>query len=102
MNEVADALRLLLIRDFEPTELAITDESHLHAGHAGARGGGGHFRVWIVSERFDGLAQVARHRLIYQTLGSLMSTKIHALAIEARTDRELAEKATPDASHGNP
>jgi BolA family transcriptional regulator, general stress-responsive regulator len=66
-----------------PTHLDIVDESHLHAGHAGARDGGGHFRLHIVSMAFAGKNTVARHRLIYDTLGDLMRGRIHALAIRA-------------------
>jgi BolA protein len=72
----------------EPEHLELDDESALHAGHAGARSGG-HYRLTIVSRRFDGLGKVARHRLIYSALGTLMSGNIHALAITARTPDEL-------------
>jgi BolA protein len=71
----------------EPTLLEIEDESALHAGHAGA-GGGGHYRLKIICHQFSGLGRVARHRLIYQTLGDLMQTRIHALAIEAIAPNE--------------
>jgi BolA protein len=67
-----------------PTDLEVIDDSALHAGHAGAQGGAGHFRVRIVSERFRGLALLARHRLVYDTLASLMPEEIHALSIDAR------------------
>ena len=65
----------------------VTDDSHLHAGHAGAREGG-HFSVRIVSERFAGMGRVARHRLVYSALGPLTQRGIHALAIDARTPGE--------------
>lgn len=71
----------------EPRLLEVGDDSALHAGHAGARDGG-HYRVTIVSHRFAGLSPVARHRLVYQALGSLMREGIHALALEARTPEE--------------
>ena len=77
-------LRQLLESRFAPTLLLIEDESHLHAGHAGAASGHGHFRVTIVSEAFRGIAPVARHRLVYAALDDLLKTDIHALAIEAR------------------
>jgi BolA protein len=64
-------------------ELTVTDESHLHEGHAGARGGAGHFRVHIVAAAFRGIRPVARHRLVYEALADLMTGEIHALAIEA-------------------
>lgn len=70
-----------------PTRLEVQDDSHLHAGHAGAREGR-HFSVRVVSERFAGLSRVARHRLIYDALRSLIPLGIHALAIDARTPAE--------------
>jgi BolA protein len=71
-----------------PAELEVRDESHLHAGHAGARDGRGHFRVRVVAERFAGLPRLARHRLVYDAVGDLMQSDIHALAIEALTAAE--------------
>ena len=76
-------LRERLIAAFAPVELAVTDESHLHEGHAGARGGAGHFRVRIVAAAFRGIPPVSRHRLVYEALADLMKVEIHALAIEA-------------------
>jgi len=78
--------RIAAIRDrlrtaLDPHILEIEDESHLHAGHAGARDGRGHFHVRIASPRFDGLTAVERHRLIYVALGELLTTDIHALRI---------------------
>lgn len=64
-----------------PTLLEVEDESHLHAGHAGARDGRGHFHVRIASPRFAGLPAIARHRLVYEALGELLATDIHALRI---------------------
>jgi len=72
-----------------PEALEISDESHLHRGHAGAQDGRGHFRLMVVSDTFDGKSRVARHRLIYQSLGDLMQTDIHALAIEAWASEEI-------------
>ena len=66
-----------------PEALAVVDDSHLHAGHAGAREGR-HFSVIITSARFEGLSRVGRHRLVYDALHSLMPRGIHALAIDAR------------------
>ena len=71
----------------EPTSLAVQDDSHQHAGHAGAREGG-HYSVTIVSLRFVGLNRVARHRLVYHSLAELMQHGIHALAIDARAPDE--------------
>jgi stress-induced morphogen len=76
-------LRRALEARFAPQELRIEDESHLHAGHAGAAGGHGHFRIRIVAEAFRGVPTLARHRQIYAAVADLMQTDIHALAIEA-------------------
>lgn len=76
-------LRERLTAHFSPLELLVEDESHLHAGHAGAASGHGHYRVRIVAEAFRGVGPVGRHRLVYAALGDMMSTDIHALAIEA-------------------
>ncbi len=66
-----------------PLELQIEDESAQHAGHSGAQSGGGHFKVRILSEVFIGKSLLQRHRLVYDALGDLMHTEIHALAIQA-------------------
>ncbi len=71
-----------------PLQLELIDDSHLHAGHAGARSGGGHYRLAIVSAAFSGKNTVARHRLVYEALGDMMRKDIHALAIQARTPDE--------------
>jgi len=80
--------RVTLIRErlaaLSPQSLHIEDESHLHAGHAGAAGGAGHYRIRIVAECFAGLTPVARHRLVYHHLHDLIPDSIHALAIDAR------------------
>jgi BolA family transcriptional regulator, general stress-responsive regulator len=82
-TERAERLRERLVREFAPLELSVKDESHLHAGHAGAAGGASHFRVRIVAAAFGGLPPLARHRLVYAAAGDLMGGEIHALAIEA-------------------
>jgi BolA protein len=76
-------LRRQLIARFAPLELAVEDESHRHAGHAGAAGGASHFRIRIVAEAFRGISPVARHRLVYAALADMLTSEIHALAIEA-------------------
>ncbi len=81
--ERAQRLRERLVRELAPIELTVEDESHLHAGHAGAADGASHFRVRIVAAAFGGLAPLARHRLVYAAAGDLMGGEIHALAIEA-------------------
>lgn len=76
----------------QPTALDIADDSHLHAGHAGAADGRGHFSVDIVSERFAGLTVVRRHRLVYDAVGDMMTTDIHALSIRALAPGEGAPR----------
>jgi BolA protein len=71
-----------------PTELQVKDQSHLHAGHEGAKEGKGHFEVTIVSEKFEGVRRVARHRLVYDALGEFMDSDIHALRINAFSPSE--------------
>lgn len=82
------AIRAALERALDPVELSITDDSHRHVGHAGARDGRGHFSVHIVSAGFEGLNPLARHRAVYQALGGLMLTDIHALSMKALTPAE--------------
>jgi len=88
MSERMDRMRERLIGDLSPSELEIEDESHRHAGHAGARDGRGHFRVRVVATAFSGQPLLARHRRVYAALGDLMQTDIHALAIDARAPEE--------------
>jgi BolA family transcriptional regulator, general stress-responsive regulator len=88
VSERIEAIRARLTAALAPEALAIEDESHRHAGHAGARDGRGHFRVRIVSATFARQAPLARHRAVYAALGDLMQTDIHALAIDARTPEE--------------
>ena len=76
--QIEAALRVAL----DPMELTVADEGHLHVGHAGARDGRGHFRVTMISERFAGMAPLARHRAVYAALGAMMETDIHALALK--------------------
>jgi BolA family transcriptional regulator, general stress-responsive regulator len=78
----------------DPEVLELYDESGEHVGHAGAQAGGGHYRLLIVSRRFEGQPALARHRLVYQAVGDLMPRQIHALAITAYTPEEL-EAAFP-------
>ena len=70
------------LMQLEPTMLEIDDESHLHAGHAGAEGGASHFRVWVEAECFNGKNKVAQHRLVYDLVNDLMPFPIHALALQ--------------------
>ena len=89
MSERIDMIREKLTAALSPDQLDIVDESHLHAGHPGARSGGGHFNVTIVANAFEGKSLLARHRLVYDALGDAMKTDIHALSIKAHTPKEL-------------
>ena len=79
---VGQAIEVDLQARLQPQQLLLRDDSHLHAGHAGAREGG-HYTVRIVAPCFQGVSRVARHRLVYDALGPLAPRGIHALAIEA-------------------
>ena len=83
-----EAIRACLAEQLTPVQLDVIDESHKHAGHEGARDGRGHFAVRIVSDAFQGLSLLARHRRVYEALGSLMQTDIHALSLKALTPLE--------------
>ena len=74
-----------------PELVEIYDESGEHVGHAGAREGGGHYQLLVVSSQFDNLGRVARHRLVYDALAGMMQNEIHALAITALTPQELRD-----------
>ena len=84
---VIDAMRASLAA-LDPVSIEIQDDSAKHAGHAGARSGGGHFRLSIVSPRFAGCRTMERHRLVYDALGPLMKREIHAVSITAKTPDE--------------
>ena len=88
MSERVARMRARLQETLAPQTIDLIDDSHLHAGHAGARDGRGHFRVSIVSDRFNGLRTIARHQLVYGALDEMMRTDIHALSITALTPDE--------------
>jgi BolA protein len=90
MRPALDELRARLAAAFPEALLELDDESHLHAGHEGAKGGAGHYRVRLVSPRFAGLARVARHRLVYDCIRDWMPDRVHALSIDARSPDEAA------------
>lgn len=73
----------------DPDAIDILDESGKHVGHEGAKGGGGHYQLVIVSPRFAGVSRQSRHRMVYQALGTMMQQEIHALAIQAYAPDEL-------------
>ena len=84
-----DTIQARLEAALSPQQLDVRDDSHLHAGHAGARPGGeSHFTVEIVSSAFEGQARVQRHRLVNQALGDLLKAQVHALAIKAKAPGE--------------
>jgi len=85
---VIEAIRARLA-PLAPQHLEVLDESALHAGHAGASSGGGHYRLTLISAAFSGQNGVARHRMIYDALGDLMRQRIHALSITALSPEEL-------------
>lgn len=85
LDRIRDRLRSALA----PSVLELGDDSALHAGHPGAASGGGHYRVRVVSDQFEGLKLVMRHRLVYDAVHDMMHAEIHALAITALAPSEL-------------
>jgi BolA family transcriptional regulator, general stress-responsive regulator len=83
-NEIEARLRAAL----PIAQVDVWDESEAHKGHAGARGGGGHFHLRLVSAAFDGKGRLARHRLVYDALSQWIPARIHALSIDARSPSE--------------
>lgn len=78
-----EKMEFLLNRELSPSFLEIQDDSHLHAGHAGALTGKAHFTVNVKSQQFDGVRTLKQHQMIYQALGAMMQEDIHALVIKA-------------------
>jgi BolA protein len=91
MSDRIERMRERLLATFTPVECQLDDDSHLHAGHAGAASGAGHYRVRLVSDRFTGLSRLARHRLVYDCLHDMMHSDIHALNITALTPSEASQ-----------
>ncbi len=87
-NDRVETIERFLRAAFSPIELRVKDQSHLHAGHEGAREGKGHFDVVIVSEQFAGVSRLGRHRMVYDALGDFMTSDIHALKITAISPAE--------------
>jgi len=83
------------LQALQPLSLAIQDDSASHAGHEGAKSGGGHYRLRIVSQRFAGLPRVARHRLVYDSLGQMMQREVHALSLVVQTPEEAGVGSPP-------
>jgi BolA protein len=89
MGRVADSIRTKLMANLHPVRLDIVDESHRHAGHAGARPEGeSHFNVTIVSAEFAGRSRVARQRAVYEILAAELKSDVHALALKTLTPEE--------------
>lgn len=89
MTTVAETMRRKLTEALAPTHLVIIDESHRHAGHAGARPEGEtHFRIDIVSEKFAGLSRIERQRLVHQVLAAELAGRVHALSLATKTPEE--------------
>jgi BolA family transcriptional regulator, general stress-responsive regulator len=92
MSDRMTRIRDRLAATFAPLDCQLEDESHLHAGHAGAASGAGHYKLRLVSDRFEGLNRVARHRLVYDCLHDMMHSDIHALTIIAFAPSEQPER----------
>jgi BolA protein len=90
MTDRRQRIEALLAGAFSPLHIEVIDDSDRHAGHPGAQGGAGHFRVRLLSEKFRGLPVLARHRLVYEALRPLIPDEIHALGIEADAPGERA------------
>lgn len=91
MEPTKDRLNLIrstLLQALSPSVLTIRDESYAHQNHVGAKNGGGHFAVNIVSNRFEDKSMVERHQMVYEALGDLMNTEIHAVSISAQAPSE--------------
>ncbi|WP_295756963.1 BolA family transcriptional regulator [Undibacterium sp.] len=89
MNTRFERIQARLIETFQPVSCLLKDDSAAHAGHAGAASGAGHFSLRIVSEKFEGLNRISRHRLVYDAVGDMMHSEIHALVIVALAPSEM-------------
>ena len=94
MNDRIEQIRERLVATFAPLDCQLHDESALHAGHAGAASGGGHYRLRLVSADFEGQSRIVRHRLVYDCLRDMMHADIHALAIIALGPSEVSQEAS--------
>jgi len=84
-QERLSIIKSRLTATLKPETIQVTDDSHLHVGHPGAKDGRGHFSLEITAKIFEGKTLLQRHRMIYQALGNLMETDIHALHIRAQS-----------------
>ena len=83
------------LQALQPQAVQIEDDSAKHAGHLGAASGGGHYRLRMVSHRFEGLSRLARHRLVYDSLGQMMQREVHALSMVLLTPSEAGVAPLP-------
>ena len=88
MNQRETMIQARIVETFAPSVCQLIDESAAHAGHAGAASGGGHYRLYLVSARFEGQSRVSRHRLVYDCLRDMIQTEIHALALTTEAPSE--------------
>ena len=100
MSPRAARIEALLFETFAPCVCQLTDESAAHAGHAGAASGGSHFRLRLISARFEGLARINRQRLVYDCLRDMMVSEIHALAMITEAPSELSTTGADEADFG--
>ncbi|MFZ6753652.1 BolA family protein [Undibacterium sp. Dicai25W] len=84
-----DQLKNRLTNALQPVVCELEDDSAAHAGHAGAASGGSHYNLKIISHQFEGLNRISRHRLVYDAIGDMMHTDVHALAIVALAPSEI-------------
>ncbi|MDO8652977.1 MAG: BolA family protein [Undibacterium sp.] len=89
MNDRFNRIQIRLQETFHPVSCLLQDDSASHAGHAGAASGAGHYSVKIVCQEFEGLNRISRHRLVYDAVGDMMHTEVHALVIVALAPSEM-------------
>jgi BolA protein len=92
MSETGDRIRSILGERLDPVHVDLVDDSAKHAGHPGATSGGGHYRVLVVSARFEGRSRLEQHRLVNEALGEMIGREIHALGIETLTPSQWRER----------
>jgi BolA family transcriptional regulator, general stress-responsive regulator len=93
LRPTVDELKARLAASFPDAAIEVSDDSHLHAGHAGAAGGAGHYTVRLVCAAFSGRSSVARHRLVYHAVADWIPHRVHALAIVAKTPSEVPSQS---------
>ena len=91
MTTRTEIIKNTLTEAIQPDYIEVLDDSQAHAGHEGAKSGGGHFYLTIVSNKFDNQSRIKRHQLVYKALGDMMKSDIHALSIKAFTPEEQSK-----------